>query len=146
MSLRELHLKYRGQGLKILAFLVLLIYWGTILIGHFFTVELKITSITKFGSVHIKFHSISNIQRTLLYLPRSPVRAPANCFQVLVSWHLLRKDSSLKTLVACRLMLVAYIFRRLVLDACRLRLATSRLLLAACRLRLPLNFGLTPSA
>jgi len=35
MSLKELHLKYRGQELKILAYLVLLIYWGIILLGTF---------------------------------------------------------------------------------------------------------------
>jgi len=35
MSLKELHLKYRGQGLKTLAFLVLLIYWGIILLESF---------------------------------------------------------------------------------------------------------------
>ena len=35
MSLREIHLKLHGQGLKILAFLVLLIYWGIILLATF---------------------------------------------------------------------------------------------------------------
>ena len=128
MSLKELHLKYRGQGLKTLAFLVLLIYWGYNTFGHFFTVELKVTSGNKIRfSPHQISHSISNIQRTLLYLPRSPVRAPSNCFQVPVSWHLSKTDSSHKTLAACRLMLVACIYLRLMLDAC---------CLSACNLRL----------
>ena len=33
MSLKELHHKLDGQGLKILAYLVLLIYWGTIILA-----------------------------------------------------------------------------------------------------------------
>ena len=35
MSLKELHHKLDGQGLKILAYLVLLICWATILIPTF---------------------------------------------------------------------------------------------------------------
>ena len=112
--------------------------------GHFFTVELKITSNNKirFSPHQISFH-IQHPKNTFIL---------ANCFQVPVSCHLLRTDSSLKTLVACRLMLVDFFYLRLVLEdlrACGLSLATSGcgcLLLVACRLRLPLNFGFTPSA
>jgi len=33
MSLKELHHKLDGQGLKILAYLVLLIYWGIMILA-----------------------------------------------------------------------------------------------------------------
>ena len=35
MSLKELHHKLHGQGLKIAAYSVLLIYWATIVLGTF---------------------------------------------------------------------------------------------------------------
>jgi len=35
MSLKELHHKFDGQGLKILAYLVLLTYWGIMILAGF---------------------------------------------------------------------------------------------------------------
>ena len=35
MSLKELHQRYRGHALKILADSVLLIYWGMLILGTF---------------------------------------------------------------------------------------------------------------
>jgi hypothetical protein len=55
--------------------------------------------------------------------PRSPVRAPANCFQVPVSWILYQKDTRCLLLVTLSLLLVAYIYLTFV-----------SLLLAACSL------------
>ena len=125
MSLRELHHKLHGQGWKILAYSVALIYWGTIIIQHFFTVELKVTSGNKirFLAASNFISTYLNIPRILLYLPRSPVRAPSNCFQVLVSCHLLKKvlrieDACCLSLAACGLWLSS----SLALEACRSRL------------------------
>ena len=57
MSLKELHHKLDGQGLKILAYLVLLIYCSNNS-GHFFTIELKVTKSNKvrFSPHQIAFH------------------------------------------------------------------------------------------
>jgi len=57
-KLKEILLKYPGLGLKTLAFLVLPIYWGIIILGHFFTVELKYTKTNKikFSPHQIAFH------------------------------------------------------------------------------------------
>ena len=103
---------------------------------HFFTVELKVTSGNKirFSPHQISFH-IQHPKSTFI-LAKSPVRLLANCFQVPVSWHLLRKDLKIRTLVACRLKLAACGFLRLVLEACRLQLW----LLDACRLLLAALF------
>ena len=58
MSLREIHLKLHGQGLKILALLGTPDLLGYNTSGKFFTVELKTTSANKirFSPHQIAFH------------------------------------------------------------------------------------------
>ena len=57
MNLKNLHLKYRGQGLKIAALLVLDLL-GYNPGGHFFTLELKVTKTNKirFSPHQYAFH------------------------------------------------------------------------------------------
>ena len=55
-KLKNLYLKSRGYDLKILAYPALLIYWATIILAPFFTVELKVT---KSNKVRLSPHQIA---------------------------------------------------------------------------------------
>ena len=109
-NLKEIVTKLVGLDLKILAYPVLLIYWVTMLTGHFFTVELKVTKSNKirFSPHQIAFH----------------VKHPNNTF-ILVE-HLGQRSvklfpgSMIKELDACGLALDPLC---LTLDACCLWLS-----------------------
>jgi len=114
MSLKEIHLKLNGQGLKILALLGTPDLLGYNSSGKFFTVELKTTSANKikFSPHQIAFH----------------VRHPKNTFILVKS--LVQRDlklfqgTEIQSLVACG-------FR---LEACSLGLKSVIETLEACGL------------
>ena len=107
-NLKNLYLKYRGSGLKILAYPVLLLL-GYNTSGHFFTVELKVCKGNKirFSPHQIAFH----------------VRHPNNSFILVEALGpgtvKLFPGTMIHELVACGFKLDAWC---LGLDACRLKL------------------------
>ena len=116
MSLKELHHRLHGQGWENSSLLGTPDLLGYNTNSHFFTVELKVTSGNKirFSPHQISFH-IQHPKNTFI-LAKKPSQGsfklfPGTCILALV------KDGfkNHKTLVACRLMLVACIYLRLVL-------------------------------
>ena len=124
--------------------------------GHFFTVELKITSGNKirFSPHQISFH-VQHPNNTFI-LAKKPSQASCKLFPGASILSLVKDGFKSQDACCCRLKLVACIYLRLVLEACSLSLATSGcacclvllntgacgLLLVACGLVLCLTFHL----